>query len=70
MIKSSKVISKLMEEKNSKIITDNVQQPEDEVDIAPQLRNSEAVKQADNKGSVVEEDFFRLSSHKELENED
>jgi len=59
-----------MEQKNSKIITDNVQQPEDEVELAPPLKNSEEVKQADDKGSVVEEDFFRLSSHKELENED
>ena len=37
-IKSSKVITKLME-KNSKIVNDDVQQPEDEINRAPQLND-------------------------------
>ena len=52
-------------EKNSKIVNDDVQQPEDEVNRAPQLNIEEELKQADGNGSVVEEDILRLSGHKE-----
>ena len=54
-----------MEQKNSKIITDNVQQPEDEVNSAPQLNDDEEVS---NDYDI--EAIFRLSSHKEPENDD
>ena len=49
-------------EKNSKITTtnDNVQQPEDEVNRAPQLNDDEEVSCDDE-----EEAIFRPSSHKE-----
>ena len=52
-------------ENNSKIITDNVQQPEDEVELAPPLKNSEEVSD-----DYDIEAILRLSSHKEPENDD
>ena len=63
MIKSSKVISKLME-KNSKIVNDDVQQPEDEINRAPQLNDDEEVSSDDEIEAI-----FRLSSHKKPSHE-
>jgi len=46
-------------EKNSKIVNEDVQQPEDEINRAPQLNDDEGVSSDDEIEAI-----FRLSSHK------